>query len=386
MTRAALTSFADIVALLQARPEDVARRYAPGGFVNGQQYRARNPGRADKRIGSFWVNVAGPHVGRFNDASTGEHGDMLDLIQLALGCDRRAALAEARAFLGIADDETEAQRALRQREAQRAREAAETQAREAEAEKARERRRAYARFLDGKPIENTPAAAYLSGRCVGPGDLGRAPGALRFHPALWYQHTDDETGEVFEGRWPAMVAAIHGPWKPDGPPAFLGIHRTWIARDPATGRWTKAPVPKAKKIQGQHRGGYVRLWSGYGPRGGKGAPISQAPEDAAVYIAEGIEDALSAAVLIGQRPGVYVICALNLGNMAAVGLPPQLRRVVLIADQDPGEKQRAQIDAAAERFAGEGRTVSVWRNQYGGKDLNDALRMARARERQEGAA
>ena len=142
MTRAALTSFADIVALLQARPEDVARRYAPGGFVNGQQYRARNPGRADKRIGSFWVNVAGPHVGRFNDASTGEHGDMLDLIQLALGCDRRAALAEARAFLGIADDETEAQRALRQREAQRAREAAEAQAREAEAEKARERRRA----------------------------------------------------------------------------------------------------------------------------------------------------------------------------------------------------------------------------------------------------
>ena len=96
--------------------------------------------------------------------------------------------------------------------------------------------------------------------------------------------------------------------------------------------------------------------------------------------------ALSAVVLKGQRPGVYVICALNLGNMRAVVLPPQLGSVVLIADQDPGEQQRAQIDAAEARFKDEGRLVHVWRNQHGGKDLNDALRMARARERQEGAA
>ncbi|MEE3101332.1 MAG: toprim domain-containing protein, partial [Pseudomonadota bacterium] len=311
---------------------------------------------------------------------------MLDLIQLALGCDRKAGRAVARAFRGLAENQTPAPRALRQRAAERARQAAEAQAREAEAEKARERRRAHARFLDCRPIENTPAAAYLSGRGVGPADLGRAPGALRFHPSLWYQHTDDETGEVFEGRWPAMVAAIHGPWKPDGPPDFLGIHRTYLARDPATGVWGKAPVPKAKKIQGQHRGGFVRLWSGFGPRGGKGAPISQAPDDATVYVAEGIEDALSAVVLKGRQPGVYIVCALNLGNMAAIGLPPQLRRVVLIADQDPGEKQRAQIDAAAERLAGEGRAVRVWRNEHGGKDLNDALRLARAGEPQEGAA
>lgn len=384
MTRSALTSFADIVALLQARPEDVAARYAPGGYVSGQQYYARNPSRADRKIGSFYVNVRGPYAGRFRDESSGDKGDMLDLIQLAINGDRKAALAEARAFLGIADNETPAQQAVRQREAEQARQAAEDQAREVAADQARSRRRAHARFLHCKPIENTPAAAYLTGRCVGPADLGRAPGALRFHPALPYQHTDSETGEVIEGRWPAMVAAIHGPWKPDAPADFIGIHRTWIARNPDTGIWQKAPVPEPKKIMGQHKGGFVRLWSGWGPRGGKGPPISQAPEDAVVYIAEGIEDALSAVLIIREsmasQPASYVICALNLGNMAAVVLPRKLKRVVVIADQDPGEKQRAQIDAAEERFKAEDRAVRVWRNQHGGKDLNDAVRMARATE------
>ena len=64
-------------------------------------------------------------------------------------------------------------------------------------------------------------------------------------------------------------------------------------------------------------------------------------------------------------------------------LPPALTEATIIADQDPGEKQRAVIDRAAARLAAEGRTVRVWRNHHGGKDLNDALRMARAHERQE---
>ncbi|MDF2235389.1 toprim domain-containing protein [Albimonas sp. CAU 1670] len=385
MTRAGLTDFQAIVAQLQAQPETVARRYAPNGRRDGPVWRALNPGRADRSVGSFWVNLAGPHVGRWRDEATGEGGDMLDLIQLALGCDRAAAVQEARAFLGIAEDETPEQRALRRRAAERAARQVEEARAQAEADAAKKRARARGLWMGAAPIENTPAAAYLTGRCVGIGDLGRAPNALRFVPRLRHYHEDEETGEVFEGEWPAMVAAVHGPWRPDAPPELIGAHITWLAPN-GRGGWGKAPVPKPKKVRGQHRGGFIRLWSGWGPRGGKGRPIAQAREGARLFIAEGIEDALSAAVLLGDAPDVYIVAALNLGNMEAVELPPQLTDVTIIADQDPGEKQRAVIERAAVRLAGEGRRVGVWRNHHGGKDLNDALRMARAAERKEGAA
>lgn len=384
MTRA-LSDFQAIVAQLQERPEAVARRYAPNGRRDGPTWRALNPGRADRHIGSFWVNVAGVHTGRWHDKATGEGGDMLDLIQLALGCDRAAAVQEARAFLGIADQETPEQRRLRHQAAERAREAAARQAAEAEATAARKRARARALWLGAQPIENTPAAAYLTGRCIGIHDLGRAPGALRFLPRLRHYHEDEETGEIFEGFWPAMIAQIHGPWQDGEPPAAIGTHITWLAPD-GRGGWGKAPVPAPKKVYGQHRGGFIRLWSGWGPRHGKGRPIAQAREGARVFITEGIEDGLSAAVMLGEAPDTYVIAALNLGNMEAVVLPPALTWVKIIADQDPGAEQRAVIDRAVARLRAEGRAVDVWRNQHGGKDLNDALRMVRANEREEGAA
>lgn len=371
--------FAEIVASLQARPLQVAQVYAPGGHVERGQYWALNPGRADRRIGSFHVTLTGVHAGRWRDHATAEGGDMLDLIQLARGCDRRAALDEAKRFLGLAE-ETSAQRELRRRHDERlARERAEAAERDA-AEVARKRARAHALWLRCEPdLIRTPVAEYLRGRGVGIERLGRTPHAIRYHPDLAYRHVDNETGEIFEGRYPAMVTAIYGPHQADGQTAFWGAHRTWLARG-RDGRWGKAPVPKPKKVTGSALGGYIRLWTGLGPRGGKGARLAAARPGEAVYVTEGIEDGLTVAVL---KPEVRVAVAVSLGNLREMVLPPGLD-VVMVRDNDQDEKVRAQFWRAKERWLAEGRAVGVYPEadaDFGGaKDLNAMLIAAMAAE------
>lgn len=367
-------SFDEIVSSLQARVRDVAEAYAPGGHVDGGRYWALNPWRSDGRIGSFQVGLTGPYAGRFKDFASGEHGDMLDLIQLALGTDRRGALAEARRFLGIAE-ETPQQRALRERAAARAAEARKRE--EAQAEEAARRKRlaAKALWLDCSPaLAGTPVDGYLTARGIGVGQLGREPLAIRYAPRLAYRHVDPETGEIFEGEYPAMVTAVVGPHRPGQPAEFWGAHRTWLARRP-DGAWWKAPLPVARKVLGSVKGGYAVLWSGYGPRGGKGSPLSRAPHGTSVYVAEGIETGLSAAVI---KPEARVLAAISLGNLRDLVLPPQVTRVVVIRDHDTNPKNRAQVERAKERWLGEGRAVGEWECPEGGKDLNDAL-MAAAR-------
>lgn len=364
-------SFDEIVASLQARTRDVAEAYAPGGHVDGGRYWALCPWRTDGRIGSFQVGLTGAYAGRWKDFASGEHGDMLDLIQQSLGTDRRGALDEARRFLGIAE-ETPQQRAVRQRAAQRAAEARKREEAEREAKAERTRKAAHRLWLECFPIEGTPAAAYLDARGIGPAQLGRAPNAIRFAPSLPYRHVDPETGEIFEGSYPAMVTAIVGPHAPGQPAAFWGAHRTWLARG-ADGVWRKAPVPKPKKVFGSMKGGYIVLWAGFGPRGGKGAPLSRAPHGTSAFVAEGIENGLSAAVL---RQDARVFASVSLGNMRDMVLPPQVARLTIIRDHDTNPKNRAQIDRAKERWLAEGRAVGDWESPEGGRDLNDALMAA----------
>ena len=147
-------------------------------------------------------------------------------------------------------------------------------------------------------------------------------------------------------------------------------HRTWLARRP-DGLWDKAPVPKAKKVLGDYAGASIHLWRGIGPRGGKGKPLADAPQGSHVFVAEGIEDALSAAIAL---PDARVISAISLSNFGGVVLPPAVTSVTLIADQDEGEAARKALDRAISAHQRQGRTVRVWRNGEGGKDLNDALR------------
>ena len=86
-------------ALLAQRAESVCAKYLPHGRKQGRYWCAGDvrgtPGR------SLFVRLAPPGIpGKFTDAATGEHGDLLDLIRLATGArSLREALAEARRFL-----------------------------------------------------------------------------------------------------------------------------------------------------------------------------------------------------------------------------------------------------------------------------------------------
>ena len=114
-----------VAAALGTRAEEVCRRYLPHGRKHGRYWTAGDIRGAQGR--SLFVRLAPPGVpGKWTDAATGEHGDLLDLIRIASGAGSlRAALAEARAFLSMpaapashapdSYDRTEAARRLWQR-------------------------------------------------------------------------------------------------------------------------------------------------------------------------------------------------------------------------------------------------------------------------------
>src|SRR5690606_35709194 len=126
----------------------------------------------------------------------------------------------------------------------------------------------------------------------------------------------------FVGRFPALVAAVQGP---DG--AVSGIWRIYLAVETSGGAPTcpvrkaddREGVLKAELGQGPVRGGAVRL-----------ADFRAMQDGATLVVAEGIETALSALCL-----GWPAWAALSTGGMRTLMLPPEVRRVIIAADNDP---------------------------------------------------
>ena len=78
---------ADIAAALGARAEAVCRRYLPQGKKQGRYWVAGDLEGARGR--SLFVRLHGPGVpGKWTDAATGEHGDLLDLVRHRSGAPR----------------------------------------------------------------------------------------------------------------------------------------------------------------------------------------------------------------------------------------------------------------------------------------------------------
>ena len=312
---------ATAVAALGARAEEVCRRYLPHGRKHGRYWTAGDVRGARGR--SLFVRLAPPGVpGKWTDAATGEHGDLLDLIRIASGAGSlRAALAEARAFLSLpamplpADtesyDRTEAARRLWRR----------------------------CRAIDG-----THAEAYLRARAI---DRCRFP-ALRFHPALFHR----DGGGV--RRLPALVAAVTGaageragPEERSGHAAICGVHRTWL--DPS--RPAKAPVARPRKALGRVHGLAVRFGD---------------PAPATLLVGEGIETVLS---IVTAMPDTVAAAALSAGSLGAFAPPPGVARLVVARDNDV-EGERA-AERLARRCARAGVAAHVLVPE--GDDFNDDL-------------
>jgi hypothetical protein len=332
--------------LLAGHIHALVRELLPSGRREGAEWRCGS--LAGERGQSLGIHLTGSRAGVWADFSSGERGDALDLVAQALyRGDRKQAMDWARSWLGL-DDRTAAP-APSHRPAPPPKDDAE-QLREVA-----KRREAAWRIWSACPssMKGTPVEHYLEGRGIRFSALGRVPGALRFDPGLWNRET--------QRKWPAMVAYIRGP---DG--QMAAIHRTWLARDDASGKWGKAPLQNAKMTLGTYVGGCIPLW-----RGASRKTLSDAPKGDTVALAEGIETALSVAMCC---PDMRVLCAVSLANMGRMRLPPAIQTVVIAADNDTGNAPaRKALDAACQWFAAEGRTVRVAMPEIKGQDWNDVL-------------
>jgi putative DNA primase/helicase len=195
-------------------------------------------------------------------------------------------------------------------------------------------------WYEAGPADNTLVEIYLRTR----GIALPIPPELRFHAAL--RHPSG-------GVWPAMVALVTR--APEG--ESVAIHRTFLSRD---GKG-KAPIEPQKMMLGPCRGGAVRL----------------APPTGRLMVGEGIETCLAAMQAAGQPTWA----ALSTSGLRSLGLPPEVRDVVVLADGDaPGE---AAAREAALRWKRQGRRVRIARPPHG-FDFNDLL-LGRASRDEEGA-
>lgn len=333
-----LHTIPELVAMLNARLETLLAELLPAGRRDGLEYRCGSvrgePGR------SLAVHIGrGPKRGVWADFASGERGDVLELIAHAR-ChgDRAEAVRWARAWLGL----TAGGEGKKHNPSTVSPPPPETAA------PARLDRAGKALWLAGQPIAGTPVEAYLAGRGVSLAELGRAPGALRFHPRVWCAERQAEA--------PAMLAAIVRGGD------IVACHRTYLAPR-EDGSWGKAPIKAAKKVLGSMKGGYIPLW-----RGVAGTPLAAVTAEETVAVTEGIEDALTVALFM---PEWRVIAAVSLGNMADIELPAAVQRLVLVFDRD-GENGAARQgrERAIAVHQRAGRHVRTVRPPEGFKDIN----------------
>lgn len=95
----------DFAAINQAalsRLPEILHRWLPDGHVVGGEYTARNPTRADRRPGSFKINIA---TGRWADFATGSRGgDPVSLAAYLAGVSQAEAARELATMMGMTTD------------------------------------------------------------------------------------------------------------------------------------------------------------------------------------------------------------------------------------------------------------------------------------------
>ena len=277
---------AELARRLARDAEAVCRRYLSNGRRQGRYWVvgdvANTPGR------SLFVRLTGPEsgkggAGKWTDAATGEHGDLLDLIGLSMGLDRFSdVLDEARAFLSLPRVPPPSDRRTPH-----------TPAPIGSPESARRL------FAASRSISSTIAEAYLRNRGITAFD---ETAALRFHPRCYYRPDADAPTEA----WPALIAAVT-----DLSGTITGAHRTWL--DPSGG--DKAPVDTPRRAMGH--------LLGHGVRFGTAADVMAA--------GEGIETMLSLRSVLPRLP---MLAALSANHLATILFPATLRRLYVARDRD----------------------------------------------------
>ncbi|KWV58077.1 DNA primase [Bradyrhizobium macuxiense] len=279
----------ELACRLAREAEAVCRHYLSNGKREGRYWLVgdvhNTPGR------SMFVRLResrkGP-AGKWTDAATGEHGDLLDIIRESLGLrDFRDVAKEARRFLELPRAEPEF-----------------VSKPDRPAVPAGSQAAARRLFAISSPIQGTVVETYLQRRgiaCV------RHGGSLRFHPRCYYRSDERLPTES----WPAMIACVT-----DLDGRITGVHRTWLDPDGFDRvRLGKAPIDTPRRAMGDLLGNAVRF----------------GVMDDVLAAGEGIETMLSLRCALPTMP---MAAALSANHLSAMLLPSGLRRLYIARDAD----------------------------------------------------
>jgi len=272
---------------LGRQAEAVCRHYLSAGYREGRYWLVgdvRNtPGR------SMFVRLKGADSGRgaagkWTDAATGEHGDLLDVIRESCGLiDFKDVAEEARTFLSLPHPEPDPDHQRRP---------ASAPAGSPEA--------ARRLFAMSRPITGTIVETYLRKRGI---TALHGTGSLRFHPRCYYRPDEHSPTET----WPAMIASVT-----DLDGRITGVHRTWLSPEGSG----KAPIDTPRRAMGDLLGHAVRFGTAHD----------------VIAAGEGIETILSLRMAL---PGLPMAAALSAAHLAAILFPATLRRLYIARDDDP---------------------------------------------------
>ena|SRR5882672_3004009 len=294
---------------LAEQAETVCRHYLSNGRRIGRYWAVgdvhNTPGR------SMFVRLRGPSsgkgaAGKWTDAATGEHGDLLDIIRETSGLvDFHDVVDEARRFLSLPRLDFEPKHPI-------------TPAQVGSPESARRL------FAMSQPLTGTIAEKYLRKRGI---TALHEVGALRFHPRCYYRPDADAPAEV----WPALIAVVT-----DLAGKITGAHRTWL--NPSGN--DKAPVDTPRRAMGH--------LLGHGVRFGVATDVMAA--------GEGLETMLS---LRSALPALPMLAALSANHLAAILFPATLRRLYVVRDPDQaGDLAVAALISRAQSAGIEALTLS----------------------------
>lgn len=303
--------------------EAVCRTYLTNGRRVGNYWIVGDVRNAPGRSMHVRLRDAGPkRAGKWFDEATGEHGDLIDVIEHSRGLlEFRDILDEARRFLAEPPPEP----ASAQREPPAARGSPDAARR---------------LFAMSKPIAGTLAERYLAARGI---PFAARERALRFHPGCYYR--DLSTGETLT--LPALIAAVT-----DLDGKITGLQRTWLDSE-GDG---KAHLPDPRRSLGHLLGNGI--WLGLDP--GHPAPVA--------ISGEGLETMLSLRTVMSSLP---MVAATSAGHLGGIAFPRQCERLYIAADADAAG--RHGIERLARRAEVAGILPFVLRPRLG--DFNDDLRI-----------
>jgi hypothetical protein len=284
----------DLARRLAEDAEAVCQHYLSNGHRVGQYWLVGDAHNTRGR--SLYVRLGGSassrgRAGKWTDAATGEHGDLLDIIRESCGLtDIRAVAEEACHFLSLPRPDvrpdttrsTHGQRASSPSSARRL-------------------------LAISRPIAGTLAETYLRSRGI---TLLQFLTSLHFHPRCFIRSGPDGPPEAR----PAMIAAVT-----DLAGHVTGLQRTWL--DPSGTR--KARIATPRRAMGNLLGHAVRFGTAQDILG----------------VGEGIETTLS---IREALPGLPVAAALSAAHLAAIQFPLTLRRLYILRDSDPAGEAAAK--------------------------------------------